>query len=81
MSINSLKPNIPIFYGILMRPITRIKVRFEIVTVVISVLIFWVVTPCGLVGGYHRFGPEDGDTASFETLPTCEQPVYRHYKT
>jgi hypothetical protein len=32
-----------------------------------SALVFWVVTPCGLVGGYQRFGgrlpPEDeGDT-------------------
>jgi hypothetical protein len=28
------------------------------------IVIFWVVTPCGLVGGYQLFGgtyPEDGD--------------------
>jgi hypothetical protein len=21
-----------------------------------SMLVFWIVTPCGLVGGYHLFG-------------------------
>jgi hypothetical protein len=30
--------------------------RFNILTAVkISMLVFWVVTPCGLVGRYHRF--------------------------
>jgi hypothetical protein len=46
---------------------------FEVPTAVkISMFIFWVVTPCGLVGGFRRyerleehsafiFRPEDGD--------------------
>jgi hypothetical protein len=31
--------------------------RFEVTTAVkMSMLIFWVVTPCGLVGRYQSFG-------------------------
>jgi hypothetical protein len=31
--------------------------RFEVLTEVkLSMLVFWVVTPCGLVGRYQRFG-------------------------
>jgi hypothetical protein len=46
--------------------------RFEVLTAVkMSMLVFWVVMPCGLVGKYQRFGgtyclhlfsPEDGGT-------------------
>jgi hypothetical protein len=32
-------------------------VRFEVLTAVkMSMLVFWVVTPCGLVRRYQRFG-------------------------
>jgi hypothetical protein len=30
--------------------------RFEVLTAKISMLVFWVVTPCGLVGEYESFG-------------------------
>jgi hypothetical protein len=35
----------------------KLPLRFEVLTAVkISTLVFWVVTPCGLVGRYQRFG-------------------------
>jgi hypothetical protein len=44
-----------------------IFMRFELLSAVkMLMLVFWVVTPCGLVRRYHRFGgtytsgPEDG---------------------
>jgi hypothetical protein len=31
--------------------------RFEVLTAVkMLMLVFWIVTPCGLVGRYQRFG-------------------------
>jgi hypothetical protein len=34
---------------------------FEVlIALKISKLVFWVVTPCGFVGRYQRFSPEDG---------------------
>jgi hypothetical protein len=30
--------------------------RFEVLTAVKIAMFFWVVTPCGLVGRYQRFG-------------------------
>jgi hypothetical protein len=39
--------------------VTKIKVslRFEVLKAVkMSMLVFWVATPCGLVGRYQRFG-------------------------
>jgi hypothetical protein len=33
------------------------RMRFEVLTAVkMSILVFWVVTQCGLVGRYQRFG-------------------------
>lgn len=33
------------------------SVRFQVFTEVkMSIMVFWVVTLCGLVGGYQRFG-------------------------
>jgi hypothetical protein len=28
----------------------------ELIEAVLSIVVFWVVTPCGLIGGYQRFG-------------------------
>jgi hypothetical protein len=47
--------------------------RFEVPTVMMLMLVFWVMTPCGLTGDYQHFGgthclyrqhfsPEDGDS-------------------
>jgi hypothetical protein len=38
--------------------------RYDIlIAVKMSVLIFWVIVPCGLVGTYQCFfSPEDGDS-------------------
>jgi hypothetical protein len=37
--------------------ILEVLVRFEVLTAVkISILVFWVVTSCGLVGRYRHFG-------------------------
>jgi hypothetical protein len=36
---------------------SRISVKFEVLKAVrLSMLVFWVVTPCGLVGRYKRLG-------------------------
>jgi hypothetical protein len=46
-----------------------------VVMIYVSVLVFWVVTPCGLVGRYQRFGgtysvlcPEDGGSMFFRNV-------------
>jgi hypothetical protein len=38
--------------------VINMKIRFfDVITAVkILILLFWVVTPCGLVGRHHRFG-------------------------
>jgi hypothetical protein len=58
----------------------KCSVRFEILTeVTMSILVFWIGTPCGLVGRYQRFGElattifnlEDGGStlyAKFESI-------------
>jgi hypothetical protein len=32
------------------------NMRFELLTAVMMTILFWVVTPCGLVDRYKRFG-------------------------
>jgi hypothetical protein len=39
------------------------NMRLEVFTAVkMSMLVFWLVTPCELVGGYQRFSLEDGSS-------------------
>jgi hypothetical protein len=61
------------------------KVRVEVLTVVeMSMLFFWVMTPCGLADSYQRFGetqayslhlhsPEDGDSMFLRNVGNCLQ--------
>jgi hypothetical protein len=48
--------------------------RFEVLAKVnMSMLVFWVVTPYGLVGGYQRFGgfsPDDGNSMFCQNVDT-----------
>jgi hypothetical protein len=44
-------------FSILVGKYLVLCVRFEILAAVkISIVVFWVVTPCGLIGGYQHFG-------------------------
>jgi hypothetical protein len=57
----------------------QICIIFEILTAVkMSIFVFWVLTPCGLVGRYHRFGgthfnPEDGGSVFIRNDGICVQ--------
>jgi hypothetical protein len=45
------------YLSAMLRSLTWSHFRFEVLTAVkMSMLFFWVVTPCGLVGRYQRFG-------------------------
>jgi hypothetical protein len=53
-------------------------VRFEVLTAVKKTMLFWVVTPCGLVGRHIRFEeiychPEDGDSMFLRTHDVTTQ--------
>jgi hypothetical protein len=59
------------------------EMRFEVLTAVkISIMVFWVVTPCGLAGTYHRFGgtycPEDGCSMFVQSLIFNYKSARRH---
>jgi hypothetical protein len=48
-----------------------ISVTSEVLTAVkMSLLVFWEVTPCGLVGRYLRFSTEDGGNMFFRNVGT-----------
>jgi hypothetical protein len=40
----------------------------------VSVLFFWVVTTCGLTGGYRRFGGTTVSIFNLETLVSAYNP-------
>jgi hypothetical protein len=49
----------------------------------ISMFLFWVVTPCGLVGRYQRFGetgfsPEHGDSMLLRNVGISHESTRRH---
>jgi hypothetical protein len=50
-------------------------VSFEVLTVVkMSILVFWVVMPYGLVGRYHQhFGPEDEGSMFLQNVAIYQQ--------
>jgi hypothetical protein len=45
--------------------------KFEVLTVVMSMLFFWVAMPCGPVSGDQRFG--DGDSMFLHNVGTYLQ--------
>jgi hypothetical protein len=54
------------------------KGRFEVLTALkMTMLLFSVVTLCGLMGRYHCFSPEDGNRMNLEhwCLPACPHSV------
>jgi hypothetical protein len=58
---------------------TEPNVRYEVLTAMkMSMFVFWVVTPCGLVSRFQRFGethfsPEDGDSTFPRNVFICLQ--------
>jgi hypothetical protein len=51
--------------------------RFEVLTgVKMSVLVFWVVTPCGLASTYQRFGGTKCINTALKMEAICSSETY-----